>query len=248
MSDQLLVERHDGILVLTLNRPTKHNALNRELGGAIAEELQRAEEDDTIVVAVLTGAGTQAFCAGADMGEQLNPETRGGAERAIAAAASFTKPLVGVVNGVAYGGGALLAAVCDIRYGCEASSFKFLGATYGLVVGAAHLPGIVGAAQARELIFTARTVAADEALELGLLNALYPQGDLLEEALGCATLIAANSLEALRASKQVLGMAQGNEEAWQREASYNRDLRGSAEQVERFTRAANRVLKRTDER
>ena len=232
----------DGVMTLTMNRPDKHNALNRELGGALAEALADAEADDSISVVVLTGSGEKAFSAGADMGEQLNPETRGGAEKAIAAAASFTKPLVGAINGVAYGGGALLAATCDLRYGCSATAFKFLGATYGLVVGGSHLPRIVGEARAKELIFTARVVSAADALAMGLLNAVYEADQLRQETHAVAQTIAANSLAALVASKRVIDTALPIDGAWQMEASYNRELRGSDDQARRFGAAAARIL------
>jgi enoyl-CoA hydratase len=240
----LLVEREGGVMTLTLNRPEKHNALNREIGSAIAETLAEAEADDAVSVVVLSGAGRKAFCAGADMGEQLNPETRGGAEKAIAAASTFPKPLVAAINGVAYGGGALLAATCDIRYGSPTASFKFLGATYGLVVGGSHLPRIVGAARAKELIFTARVVEAEEAASIGLLNSVLPSESLLQETQATARVIAANSLAALVGSKKVIDTALPIEEAWRMEAAFNRELRGSDDQAARFGEAAARILKR----
>ena len=236
-----MVEREGGVMTLTMNRLEKHNALNRELGGAIAEALAEAERDEKVAVAVLTGAGEKAFSAGADMGEQLNPKTRGGAEKAIAAAASFTKPLVGAINGVAYGGGALLAAVCDLRYGCEATAFKFLGATYGLVVGGSHLPRIIGEARAKELIFTARPVGAEEAVDIGLLNGIHT-ADCLGQTQEIARIIAANSLAALTASKRVIDTALSVDEAWRMEVSFNRELRGSEDQAKRFGDAAARIL------
>jgi enoyl-CoA hydratase len=242
----LLVEASDGVMTLTLNRPDKHNALNRELGSALAEALGAADADEGVSVVVLTGAGEKAFCAGADMGEQLDPQTRGGAEKAIAAATSFSKPLIGAINGVAYGGGALLAAACDVRYGCGATTFKFLGATYGLVVGGSHLPRIIGEARAKELLFTARTVAADEAASMGLLNAIFAGELLLAETHAVAKTIAANSLAALVASKRVIDAALPLDGALQMEAGVNRELRGSEDQARRFGAAAARVLKREE--
>lgn len=244
--DALLVEHEQGVMSLTLNRPEKHNALNREIGSAVADALASAEADEAVSVVVLTGSGRKAFCAGADMGEQLKPETRGGAEKAIAAASAFSKPLVGAINGVAYGGGALLAAACDVRYGSAAASFKFLGATYGLVVGGSHLPRIVGEARAKELIFTARVVEAEEALTIGLLNAVLPDESLLEETMAVARTIAGNSLPALMASKRVIDSALPIDEAWQMEAGFNRELRGSEDQANRFGAAAARILKQSD--
>ncbi|MPZ23172.1 MAG: hypothetical protein GEU28_06430 [Dehalococcoidia bacterium] len=238
----LTVTKSGSVIVLTMNRPEKHNALNRELGSAVAATLEAADADDVVSVAVLTGGGSVAFCAGADMADQMDPERRGGAERAIAAAAAFSKPLIAAVNGYAYGGGALLAAACDLRYGSPASRFRFLGAAYGLVVGASHLPPIVGSAKARELIYTARTVEADEASAIGLINGGFSGESLLTEVMAIASAIAENSLPALRASKQVINATTGAGASWEMERAYHRELFGSEEQMGRFSAAAGKVL------
>ena len=98
--------------------------------------------------------------------------------QAVVRVARFAKPLIAAVNGYAFGGGAVLAVSCDIRIASERASFRFPGASYGLVVGGSQLPRIVGAPKAKELIFTARTVDAQEAERIGLVNHVVPHDAL----------------------------------------------------------------------
>ena len=90
--------------------------------------------------------------------------------------ATLKKPTIGAINGLAYGGAALLSSSLDIRIGCERSSFRFLAATYGRINSTWTLPMVVGWARAKELLYTARVVSADEALQIGLLNKIVPSG------------------------------------------------------------------------
>src|SRR3990170_7619395 len=210
MTDLLLREVRDGVAFLRMNRPDKHNAFNRDLSRAVSNAIDELDADDNVRVVVLTGAG-KAFCAGADMTEALASFDSGGRgdvmAQAVVRVARCPKPVIGAVNGYAFGGGAALACVCDIRLASERASFRFPGASYGLVVGGSQLPRIVGAPLAKELIFTARVVDADEALRIGLVNHVVPHGDLDETAWDLALQIAKQSPDAVRWSKAVIDAA-----------------------------------------
>ncbi|MFB3092978.1 MAG: enoyl-CoA hydratase/isomerase family protein, partial [Dehalococcoidia bacterium] len=212
----LIVERTDAVATIRLNRPEKHNALNTRLSHELIDALDKLEADDGVNVLVLTGAGEKAFCAGADMAEAIGPDSSGNASdggapgppaEAVARVLRTRKPIIAAVNGYAYGGGAALAINCDIRVASDSARFRFIGASYGLVVGAFQLPRIVGAPLAKELIFTARTIDAQEALRIGLVNQLVPLEQLESTVAEMAAAIAANSRAAVMESKRVIDIA-----------------------------------------
>jgi enoyl-CoA hydratase/carnithine racemase len=249
----LLSERrgeHGEVLLLTLNRPERHNALNAALNHALGEAVAAAAPAGARVI-VLTGAGGRAFCAGGDMlemsgveqgGDPLPPpaERRNGTEEL----AGTPLPVIAAVNGICYGGGLRLAIACDIRLASDAATFRLPGAEYGLVVAAATLPRLVGTSKAKEWIYTARKFDAAEALEAGLLSAVHPAADLLPAALEMATLIGAHDPAAVRESKRVIDAATLSDNAIHLEAETNRRLRGSPTQTERFRDATRRVTGR----
>src|ERR1700732_3225933 len=131
--EHILVDTEDGVGILTLNRPDKLNAMNRKLSAELGDAVKAMDGDDAIGCIVITGAGEKAFSAGGDIHEQreddrrFTPEqldarrTRGSYE--IAASA---KPTIGMINGLAYGGAAVLASSLDMRVGCEDTRFRFL--------------------------------------------------------------------------------------------------------------------------
>jgi crotonobetainyl-CoA hydratase len=258
-SPLVLEERHGPTLLLTLNRPERHHAINRALGEQLDAAVARAESDPDVRVIVLTGGGDRAFCAGADMVETSGadgarpnarpdngqPARPGGAGGAIGRMSTTPLPVIAAVNGYCYGGGAALAIACDIRLASDTATFRLPGVEYGLVVAAASLPRLVGAAKAKELIFTARRFDAAEALACGLVNTVYEQAALLPAALAMAEAIAGNSVAAVRASKQVIDAATLSDAARTLEAEVNGTLRGSPEQVARFRDATQRVTGRT---
>jgi enoyl-CoA hydratase len=244
--DTLIVERSGGVATIRLNRPEKHNALSARLCRDLIDALDRLEADAAVNVLILTGAGEKAFCAGADMAEAAG---RGGPSagevgmpaQAVARVLGTRKPIIAAVNGYAYGGGAFLAINCDMRIASENARFRFVGASYGLVVGAFQLPRIVGAPLAKELIFTARAIDAQEALRIRLVNHLVPL-EQLERTVGeMAQAIAANSRAAVMASKEVIDIATSSPEAVRREVEANAELRQSEEHRQRFRDAATRV-------
>ena len=244
MSDILIREQREAVVFLRMNRPEKRNAFNRELSLALAAACEELQQDDQVRVVVLTGAG-EAFSAGADMTEALASfeDGRGGQGMApaVVGVAGFTKPIIAAVNGYAFGGGALIACSCDIRIASDRASFRFPGANYGLVVGGSQLPRIVGGAKAKELIFTARVVAAEEAGRIGLVNQVVPHDSLDEAVWQMARQIAENSPAAVRWSKAVIDGATTIDKGTQLELEANRALRGSADHLSRFRSATERI-------
>ena len=203
--------------MLSLNRPASHHALNRELASTLVSAIDKAEIDEAIKAIVITGTGNKAFCAGQDMVEEKDRDRALGekvsAYIAIDRFSDTPMPLIAAVNGYCFGGGAALACACDIRLASENATFRFPGAEYGLVVGAAALPRIVGVAKAKEFILTAKRIEAQEAKRCGLVNEVYSQGELLALALDMAEQIAANSVLAVRESKRIMDAATLNNDA-----------------------------------
>jgi enoyl-CoA hydratase/carnithine racemase len=250
MSEVLRTRREGAVALFELDRPERHHAINAALADALIAAFDAAEGDDAVRAIVLTGAGERAFCAGQDMLEASGVEA--GARDARVSSAMFAVarvercalPVIAAINGYCFGGGAALAIACDIRLGASTASFRLPGAEYGLVVGAAALPRLVGAAKAKELIFTARRFEAAEALACGLLNAVHEPAALLPAALDMASAIARNSPRAVRESKRVIDQATLVETAAAAEQAINRELRGSDEQSARFRDATRRVTGR----
>jgi enoyl-CoA hydratase/carnithine racemase len=239
------MDAHVGLIRMC--RTEKLNAFIRVLEIAVSESLAAFDAVDDVHCAVLTGSGV-AFSAGADMNEAVVAiDGKGRSEgmaRTYAAVASFRKPLIAAINGICYGGGALVSIMCDIRIASDTAAFRFPGATYGLVVGGAQLPRIVGPAVAKELTFTSRVVRADEALRMGLVNNVVPFAGVEAAAMEMARAIAANSPQALIATKETIDRATEVDAGMEKEAAWNHVLRTSPEHHERFRAAAERVAKR----
>ena len=247
MSELVRTDIDSGVAIVRMLRAEKHNAFNRELSSAVTGAFDAIETDDGVVCAVLIGTGT-AFSAGADMSEAVQAIDGTGRSEGmgatIARIARFPKPVIAAVNGICYGGGALLAITCDIRIASEGAAFRFPGASYGLVVGGAQLPRIIGAAYAKELLFTGKVVRAEEALRIGLVNHVVPHEEIEAAAAAMAREIAANSPEALIATKDVVDRATEADDGFGREAASNAKLRQSPEHHARFRAATERVTRR----
>jgi enoyl-CoA hydratase/carnithine racemase len=207
-------ENHIGFL--TLNRPEQANALNRALFLALRNEMEALENDDDVRVIVMTGAGEEAFCAGIDLKERAQlpkHEILLFRERIIKpcfdALRSSPKPLIAAVNGVAFGGGAELALVCDMRVASERARFGQTEIRWGMIpaCGACQrLRMIVGIGRAKEIILTGREVGVDEALQWGIYNRVVPAGRLMDEARRLALDIARNSPVAVKQAKKAVDM------------------------------------------
>jgi enoyl-CoA hydratase/carnithine racemase len=208
--ESILTERRDAVAVIVLNRPDKLNALSFGLIRELDQELALLAADDAVSAVVLTGAGEKAFSAGADIhemvglsGEEL-AERQAFRNRANWHIATFAKPIIGALNGLAYGGAALLTSMLDIRIGCERTKFRFLAATYGRVNSTWSLPLLVGLPKAKELLYTGRDVLADEAERIGLLNQVVPAARLRETALAMAHTIARNDSRMVQGIKRLV--------------------------------------------
>ena len=246
VNDLVLLERSDdGVAILTLNRPEKHNALSDALMERMAEHLITIQRDEGVRVLVVTGAGERAFCAGRDMTEGVNDGRR---ERTSGRPGPFSLllqleiPTIAAVNGYAFGGGALLALMCDLRVAAQSATIRFPGSAYGLAVGAGLLASVIGPSAAKDLIFTTRVVSAHEALALGLVN-YVAEGDAKVTAREIAAGIARNSPAAMAASKRLIDRTVRAELLMQEEAEENRNLR-TADQAGRFRAAAEAVTKK----
>jgi enoyl-CoA hydratase/carnithine racemase len=208
--ESIVTERRDGVGLIVLNRPDKLNALSFGLVRELDEELDVLAADDTIAAVVLTGAGDKAFSAGADIHEMAGLSSEQLAERqtfrnrANWHIATFPKPIIGAINGLAYGGAALLTSMLDIRLGCERTKFRFLAASYGRVNSTWSLPLLVGLPKAKELLYTGRDVLADEAERIGLLNQVVASAQLRAAALEMAQAIVRNDGRMVQGIKRLL--------------------------------------------
>lgn len=236
--EHILVAIEDGVAVITLNRPEKLNAMNRKLNLELHEAVKAAEADESVGCLVLTGAGERAFSAGGDINEQLADDAKYSDKeldelrdnRRRYEISACLKPTIGMMNGLAYGGAAVLASSLDMRVGCEATKFRFLAAAYGRINSTWTLPNQVGWPIAKELLFTARVVGAEEAYRIGLLNHLVPREKLREKTMEIAKLIAANHRGAVMGVKALMlkQMNQNLEEQFETEHDYTKNvLRGA---------------------
>jgi 2-(1,2-epoxy-1,2-dihydrophenyl)acetyl-CoA isomerase len=226
--DCILVERIEGVGVVTLNRPEVLNALSQGLIQELDHALVALDDDPGVACIVVTGAGDKAFSSGADIHEAV---ARGREEGHLTEfawqRANLRKPTIGALNGLVYGGGTMLACELDIRIGCERTRFRFLQSSVGRLGPTWSLPLIVGLPRARELLFTARVVGAEEAYQMGLLNRLVPSGKLMETALAMARQIAANTPEAVQGIKKLIGEHVGR--GWQQMYEAERGYRTNVE-------------------
>ena len=209
---------HDGqIALVTLNRPEKLNAIDRHLHHDMMAACEELRDDDGVRVVVFTGEG-RGFCSGADLtGARPNDEDAGRGERldeynwvgrqALMVYRDLNKPTIAAVNGVAAGAGMGLALACDMRVGCENTRFKtvFIERSLSPDSGLSYfLPRIVGSSRAFDLVFTSRTVDAEESYRLGLLDRLTTAENLLGEAIGLAKQIAMWPPVAMQMSKRAM--------------------------------------------
>ncbi|HUP96080.1 MAG TPA: enoyl-CoA hydratase/isomerase family protein [Burkholderiales bacterium] len=236
--EHILVDVEDGVAILTLNRPGQLNAMNRKLSVELHHALKAAEADDGIGCIVITGAGERAFSAGGDIKEQLADDAQYSDEEMDAKRehkrsyeiSACAKPVIGMMNGLAYGGAAVLASSLDMRIGCEATKFRFLAAAYGRINSTWTLPNQVGWPIAKELLFTARIVEAEEAYRIGLLNHLVPRAQLRAKTMEIAKMIAANHRGAVMGIKALMlkQMTQNLEDQFSAEKDYTTHvLRGA---------------------
>ncbi len=218
-ADRIEVERHGGVALVALNRPDVHNAMDDALRGELVDILDWAAQDDAVRAVVLTGRG-RSFCAGGDIaamqerlkapigtvainGWQRQRRTHG----AITQLHGLTKPTIAAVNGAAVGLGCDLALCCDFIIASEYAKFVMSYVLRGLIPdggGLYFLPRRVGIARAKELIFSARRVEAEEALRIGLVDQLASADKLLDDAIALAESMIVGSSVAMALSKSIL--------------------------------------------
>ena len=230
--DHILVDKEDGVAIITLNRPEVLNAMNRKLGSELHEAVLEMNGDDEIGCIVLTGSGQRAFSAGGDIHEQreraqnLTQEERDQQDAARVHhqydISASPKPIIGMMNGLAYGGGSVLASSLDFRLGCEHASFRFLAAAYGRINSTWTLTNQVGWPMAKELLFTGRVIEAEESYRIGLLNHLVPCDQLRSKTMELATTIASHRRESVIGIKDLLLQHKGSslEQMWANEKDF----------------------------
>ena len=231
-NEHVLVENEDGVAIITLNRPEVLNAMNHKLNNELHDAVTRANADDEIGCLVVTGSGDRAFSAGGDIHEQrtdardLTEEERDRnsaiyTQNAYEISAS-AKPVIGMMNGLAYGGGAVLASSLDFRLGCENTKFRFLAAAYGRINCTWTLPNQVGWPMAKELLFSGRVIEAEESLRIGLINHLVPADQLRAKTMEIATTIAGNRHDTVIGIKELLIQDMGRDlrEMWENERRF----------------------------
>jgi enoyl-CoA hydratase len=209
----LRIDRQDPVVLLTLNRPEKLNALDESLLGELLRVLEELEHADSVRVAVLTGAGSKAFAAGADIAAMAEMAPAGAkrfaelGRRAADALEQARFPVIAAVQGFALGGGCEIAMACDFIYASEGAKLAQPEVSLGIMPGfggTQRLARRIGASRARELCMTGRTVGAEEALRIGWVDAVLPADELLPKVMEIATAIAGKAPLAVAAIKRAI--------------------------------------------
>jgi enoyl-CoA hydratase len=226
----LLVEKKDGTAILTINRPAKMNALSYELRRALTDELEAIQSDREIGVVILTGNG-RAFCAGLDLKEMTNAETR----RAPlldppALLRGLPQPVIGAINGLTITGGFELALSCDLLIATAEAKFADTHARLGIIAGwglSQRLPRLIGINRAKELSLTGNYLSAERAYEWGLVNRVVTTEDLLPTCIGLANDMLSCVPSALQECKRLMdkGADLSLGDAMTFEAEFNRSYR-----------------------
>jgi enoyl-CoA hydratase/carnithine racemase len=224
ITSKMIAEKADGIGRLIFNNPARHNAVSLEMWEAVTQIIDDFERDDAIRVIVVSGAGGRAFVSGADISEF---KERRASEEAAAAYSKISegarlrlqetlKPTIAMIRGYCIGGGVGTALACDMRIAAEGSKFGIPAAKLGLGYaydGIKKLIDLVGPAYAREIFYTARQFTAEEALRMGLVNQLVPDGELETYVDNYCAMIAANAPLTVRAAKVAIREALKDESA-----------------------------------
>ncbi|CAN1571031.1 CaiD Enoyl-CoA hydratase/carnithine racemase [Burkholderiaceae bacterium] len=236
----ILYEKKGHVRLITINRAEKMNSLDFAANDELVDLWYEFEEDDDARVAVITGAGSQAFCAGADLktytlafAQTSAPEfrkkyTNGPGFGGITRNLDIDKPIIAAVNGFAISGGFELALACDLRFCSENAEFALQDAKWGFHAcdgGLIRLPQIIGMGHAMEIILSGERVNAEYAYRIGLVNRIYPQSELLERALDYAQMLASRAPLSHRFAKEVvrrsMGMHQDEALKWESRSFYD---------------------------
>ena len=210
----LEVDEESGVALLTINRADKLNALNQALVSELADAIDEVAADNRVRALVVTGAGTKAFVAGADIGEiaALEGEVEGEefarfGQSVFSQIESLEKPVVMAINGYALGGGCELALCGDIRIAADTAQLGQPEVNLGVIPGyggTQRLARLIGRDRAKGLIFTGERVGAEDAYRLGLVDRVVPAADLMEEAHALARNLAAKAPRAIALAKRAI--------------------------------------------
>lgn len=215
----LLVEKSDGIAVVTLNRPEAMNALSKALRSELYKAMVALDADDAVSVVILTGAGTRAFTAGLDL-KELGSEpgamgaanAEGADENPVKAIELCRKPVIGAINGVAITGGFEVALACDVLIASENARFADTHARVGIMPGwglSQKLSRLIGLYRAKELSLTGNFLDAKTACDWGLVNRVVPAEELLTVAKKLAADMATIPVETLSLYKSIIDEGYG---------------------------------------
>ena len=210
-NDCILVERTEAVGWVKINRPEKLNALNSEVVESLESALRDLEMDPAVSVVVITGAGDRAFVAGGDIKEMADMTPRAArsfarkGQKLVSFIEKMQKPVIAAINGVALGGGLELALACDFIVASENARLGLPEVTLGVIPGfggTQNLPRLVGPNKAKELIFSGRILSAQQAREWGIVNDVFPAGELSSRVMQIAQGIARNGMLAVAAAKE----------------------------------------------
>ena len=215
ITSKMLAEKDGAVGHIIFNNPARHNAVSLEMWQGLAQIMDDFEADDAVRVIVVSGAGGKAFVSGADISEFKEKRANEDAAAAYSKISEASrlrlqetlKPTIAMIRGYCIGGGLATAITCDIRIAAEGSRFGIPAAKLGLGYaydGIKKLIDLVGPAYAREIFYTARQFSAEEALGMGLINRLVPEGELESYVKSYCDMIAANAPLTIRAAKQTV--------------------------------------------
>lgn len=205
------IEHH--VCILTLNRPEAANALSIQMLNELNQALDTIANDMNVFCTVITGSGEKAFCAGADLKERKGMSDEDVIKtvrligQTIDKVESLPMPVIAAINGVAFGGGLELALACDLRVASKEAKLGLTETSLAIIPGAGgtqRLPRLIGLGQAKKLIYTAQRINGESALELGIVEEVAKQSELLEATLTLAKQIASNGPIAVQAAKKAI--------------------------------------------
>jgi enoyl-CoA hydratase len=239
----VLAEVTAGVALVRINRPESLNVLNSEVIEVLGKTLQELDADQAVRVVVITGAGEKAFVAGGDIKEMsdMNPmQARAFARKGqllVEAIAAMHKPVIAAVNGYALGGGLELALACDFIYASEKAKLGLPEVTLGVIPGfggTQNLPRLIGPNKARELIFSGKTLTAQQAKEWGIVNEVFQAEELQGKVMEIAQAIAHNGSLAVSAAREAVanGLNMSKEDSLRYESSLFAALFSTGDQKE----------------
>lgn len=206
----ILLEKRERVAIVTLNRPESLNAFNYQMLVELDEVVGKLEKDTETHVVIFTGAGEKAFSSGADLKERrtlTDDQVRRNVSKireVFQRVADLPQPTIAAINGYAFGGGMELALACDFRIAVKDISLGLTETSWAIIPGGGgtqRLPRLIGEAKAKELIFTAKKLTAEEAFHYGILMKVTERGQLLNECLQIAKMMLQNGPIALRQAK-----------------------------------------------